>query len=119
MYDEELAMDAHDIVHLNPCARCGRRKVLKPGDYCIACALDPDDTAADYIIVSTPTLEEAVVRSGISGEYLKAKHERCFERFQNYIIFFVNDEWHEIVISDRFAIPPVMKNLFKLLREGR
>lgn len=102
-----------------PCASCGRLKVLKPGDYCISCALDPALTASEheYVILSRATLDIAAEKSGITREFLVAKIERAFENYQNYIIYKIGDEWKDLMISDRFYIPIVMKYLYKRLEE--
>lgn len=93
-----------------PCAGCKELKVLKLGDYCLACALEP---APDYIIVKPDSLEHAALRSGITREYLNAKQERAFENYQVYVIYFAKDEWQEITISERLPVAVVMKNLLE------
>lgn len=100
-----------------PCASCGRAKVLKPGDYCLSCALDPALPASEheYIILSQTTLDIAADKSGIAREFLVAKMNRAFENFQHYVIFKVRDEWWDITISDTFYIPAIMKNIFNRL----
>lgn len=101
-----------------PCASCGKPKVIRLGDYCVACASDSDITASEheYIILSRATLDHAADRSGITREFLVAKIERAFENYLTYIIYRVGEEWKDIMISDRFYIPVVMKHVFR--REG-
>lgn len=98
---------------LLPCANCGKPKVLMTGDYCLACSIQWEPDESNYIVVKPSTLEYAAKHSGISREYLNAKQEQAFEKFQVYVIYFHEGEWKEITISDRFAVPTVMKNLLK------
>lgn len=97
---------------LLPCAGCKKAKVLKPGDYCVACALEWPE-APGYIVVTPKTLEKAVRDSGLAGDYLRAKSDRAFEQYQSYVIYYVSGEWREILISDKFPVPYVMKNLLE------
>lgn len=104
-----------DDLGLLPCAGCKEAKVLKQGDYCVMCALEWPSTPF-YIVVTPKTLDKAIRDSGMAGEYLKAKSDRAFETFKSYVIYCINGEWKEIVISDKFHVPTVMKNL---LESGR
>lgn len=97
---------------LLPCAGCKELKVLKLGDYCAQCALDWP-SGPYYIVVMPKTIDECIRASGLDGEYLYARSNKAFERFQQYIIYFVDGDWKEVVISDQFHIPTVMKNLMK------
>ena len=95
------------------CAGCKEAKVLKLGDYCIMCALEWPENE-HYIIVTPKTMEKAIRWSGMAGEYLKAKSDQAFEKFQSYVIYTTPDgAWHEINVSDRFPVPYVMKNLLR------
>lgn len=100
-----------------PCASCGKPKVLKVGDYCTTCALDSDLVASkyEYIIVSRATLDVAAEKSGITREFLVAKMARAFENFQIYVIYKWGEEWKDLLISETFYIPNVMKNIFEKL----
>lgn len=101
--------------NFGPCASCGKPKVLKTGDYCLQCALDPALPASEheYVILSPATLDVASEKSGITREFLVAKMGRAFENFQHYIIYKDGEEWKDVVVSEQFFIPAVMKNLFR------
>ncbi len=103
-----------------PCASCGINKVFHLGDYCRTCALDPDLTASEhtYIILSPATLNLAAEQSQLALPYLRIKMERAFEQFLHYVIYFGPNGWDELLISDKFYIPHVMKYLFRNLEEG-
>lgn len=103
-------------MELVPCAGCGIAKVLKTGDYCIACALKWEPRTPDYIIIGPGTIDEAADSSGIAKAYLKAKSDEAFENYQSYVIYPVKDEWREITISDRLHVPTVMKHLLEKIR---
>lgn len=105
-------MTRNESLDLLACAGCKKAKVLKLGDYCIACALEWPEHPC-YIVVTPKTLDKAVKDSGIDGDYLRAKTDKAFDHYQSYIIYCVNGEWKEILVSDRFHIPTVMKNLLK------
>lgn len=98
-----------------PCSACGKPRVLKVGDYCTACALETNLTASEheYIILSPATMDIAADRSGITREFLAAKMGRAFENYQHYIIYNLDGEWRDVLVSDMFYIPTVMKGLFK------
>jgi hypothetical protein len=99
-----------DDYGLLPCAGCKQAKVLKYGDYCVVCSLEWPENS-NYIVVTTKTLDKAIHDSGLTGEYLKAKSDLAFENYQSYVIYCIDGEWKEIVISDKFHVPTVMKNL--------
>lgn len=105
------------MLNLLPCAGCGKDKVLKEGDYCIACALDPTLLDNQYIVISPAMITHAADVSGIEGAYLKSKMEHCFERFQHYVIYKARDEWQDLVIDEKFHIPTVMSHVFKRLED--
>lgn len=102
---------------LNPCASCGKHKVLKPGDYCRSCAIISDlpDGKYEYVILSRAMLDIAAEKSGMAREFLVAKMDLAFEHNQQYIIFRTGEQWHDILIHDRFPVPVVMKRLFERL----
>jgi hypothetical protein len=109
-----------DRIYFNPCTSCGMSNVLKPGDYCRACATTWRLPSAEneYIIVSPATLEAATLQSGIAKSYLKAKQEEAFERDQKYVIYFARGQWDDLIVSNRFYLPVVMKFLFEQLEEN-
>lgn len=113
--DQELDVKPN----LLPCASCGRPKVLKLGDYCITCALDPALTASEheYVILSPATLDLAVEKSGIARQFLSAKMDKAFEHSQSYVIFKARGQWHDILIHDAFYLPIVMKKLFEKMED--
>lgn len=103
----------------NPCVSCGKPKVIKVGDYCRSCAVDPDITAStrEYVILSRATLDIAVQKSGIAREFLLSKMDRAFKNYQNYVIYKIDGKWLDLKIDEHFYIPTVMKNLFRRLED--
>lgn len=98
------------------CASCNFNKVVHLGDYCPTCAVIPPDYD-EYYIISPGVLTLVSKKSNIPLSFLKAKMERCFERYQHYVVFRSRGQWHDIVISEKFHIPTVMKALFKRLED--
>lgn len=109
-------MDRNSL-NLLPCAGCRKDKVLKEGDYCMQCALDPALIEHQYIVLSPAMVVFAAELSGLPSEYLRTKMERTFEAFQHYVIFKAHGGWQDIVIDEKFHIPTVMKALFKRLED--
>lgn len=93
---------------LLPCTNCKEPRVLKLGDYCATCALEPEPR---YFIIKPATLDHVARVTGISHEYLNAKQERAFENFQVYVVYGTDDDWAEVLISERFHIEGAMQQL--------
>lgn len=94
---------------LLPCVGCKLPRVLKLGDYCKECALEPEPY---YVVVKPDTLEQAAKASGMAREFLNAKQEKAFENYQSYVVYYVDGKWQDILINEWFPVPLVMKNLF-------
>lgn len=99
---------------LLPCSGCKNLRVLKLGDYCRECALDPQYNHL-YFIVKPDTLDHVARVSGMDRGFLNAKQEKAFEQYQKYVVYLAKDEWKDIIVSDRFPVEVVMKNVFRKL----
>jgi hypothetical protein len=97
---------------LVPCSGCKKPRVLKMGDYCVECALDPS-TQHQYFVVKPDTLDHIARVTGMAREFLNAKQERAFEEFKRYVIYLADDEWKDIVISEKVPLDFAMKNLME------
>ena len=103
----------------NICVSCGRRRVLKPGDYCRRCALLENKLLVDgkYFVVEPHTLPAVVLATGLEENFLLSKHRYAYENGCVYVVFFAREEWQDIVIDERFHVPTVMEQLFKRLED--
>lgn len=103
------------VPYFNSCTSCGISNVLKPGDYCVACAGTwrlPSEDIDEYIIVTEDTIEEAVYQSDLSEMVMREKMAKAAAANQHYVIFFAQDSWQDIVIHTLFHVPTVMHHLF-------
>lgn len=116
MYEE---FDPNTPIKLNLCRRCGKERVLKPGDYCRECAVISDDRVAEdtYIIVEPHTLEDTIRKTGIAKTYLQAKYARAQEMNCRYVVFYIREGWQDIVVSKKFYLPQVMETVFERLHD--
>lgn len=97
------------------CAGCKEPKVLKLGDYCRECALEPEPA---YFEVTPGSLNRVAVITGMAREFLNAKQEKAFENYQRYVVYYADGQWRDIVISEKFSTQIIMRNLFKKLGES-
>jgi len=103
-----------DTPSLQPCVSCKKHKVIHPGDYCNSCALKWEPVFGDsYFLVIPSSVADIMEATGIDGAYLNAKQERAFEKHCKYVVYFHKGEWREIVISDGFHLPTIMKRIFE------
>jgi hypothetical protein len=54
-------------LQLQPCRECGEPKVLKPGDYCVACALSWDQARDEYFVVDPDSASDIAEISGLAS----------------------------------------------------
>jgi hypothetical protein len=111
---EEPEMATHNFL---PCANCNQKRVVKPGDWCNQCAMRWERKVSEYFVVDPQSISDVHEISGISRSYLNAKQERAFEKNCKYVVFYAQGKWKEVVISDRFHLPTVMKNILSRLDE--
>jgi hypothetical protein len=108
-------VDTHTELNLLPCSGCKELKVLKLGDYCRECALEPEPV---WFEVTPGSLDRIARLSGMAREFLNAKQEKAFENFQRYVVYYADGKWQDITISERFSTAIIMRNLFKKLGES-
>lgn len=108
-----------DVKHHQPpfisCRRCGKERVLKPGDYCRDCAVISDDRVAEdsYIIVEPHTMDDTAAKTGIAKAYLQAKYIRAKTVNCHYVVFYQQGQWDDLLVDKHFYLPRVMETVFE------
>lgn len=100
----------------NTCISCGMSHVLKPVDYCRACAGTWDLPAykEEYLEVTEDTLDDAVYQS----ERERGYYEQLLRKLkpgQRLVAFYAQDSWQTIIVHKMLHLPTVMNNLFQAL----